>query len=798
MKADGSVVIKADLDVDQAEKDLAKLKKSIHETEDDIEDLTAKKSKAEETALFSGAELDAEKEKLAQMKSELKEIRALAKDTTLGSVQEEAKAAIPGKQEDIADQSTRVRMLQAEYNKVSNEVDRYSRQIEAATQKLDRQKEEAGELVDEINSVSRAVKAMKNAQEKAEKSMARFSRRMSEVVRSALVFTIITQSLAKFREWFGKVIKTNDEAQKSFAQLKGALLTLAQPLVEVLLPALVALVNILTRMINVISGFVSAVFGKTADQSREAAKALNEQVEAMDGVGGAAKKAGKSLAGFDEINKLSGDSGAGGGSAGAEIKPDFSGIRGAMAEMEVYMSGALLALGAILAFAVPGQLPLGIGLMAAGAMGLASALAVDWDTMPANLKSAIAKTMLLLGGAALVIGMILGFSGVNVPLGMGLIMAGAGALGVAAASLDWDSIITALKGSMGPVVSLLSGTLLAIGAILAFCGYMPLGIGLMVAGAVGLAATAVLNWDSIVEALRGPVGGVTALVSGALLAIGAVLAFSGSNLPLGIGLMAAGAIGLASVIALNWDFITEMMRGKVGVITAIASGALLVLGLILLFTGVGTGLGIGLILAGAAGLATVVAFNWNFLSDKVKEIWGNIKSFWNEHIAQVFTKEWWLNLAKKCGNGLISGFEKAINGIIGMFETMINWIVDKLNTIKFDVPDWVPLIGGKEFGFNIPNVKFGRVSIPRLAQGAVIPPNREFMAVLGDQKSGTNIETPLATMVQAFKQAMAETGGGGAQTIILQIDGREFGRAVKKYGGTETQRVGVSLVGVRG
>ena len=133
-----------------------------------------------------------------------------------------------------------------------------------------------------------------------------------------------------------------------------------------------------------------------------------------------------------------------------------------------------------------------------------------------------------------------------------------------------------------------------------------------------------------------------------------------------------------------------------------------------------------------------------------------------------------------------------------MFETMINWIVDKLNALRFDVPDWVPGIGGKTFGFNLQNVKFGRVSIPRLAQGAVIPPNREFMAILGDQKSGTNIETPLATMVQAFKQAMAESGGGGAQTIVLQIDGHEFGRAVKKYGGRENQRIGVSLVEVRG
>ena len=91
------------------------------------------------------------------------------------------------------------------------------------------------------------------------------------------------------------------------------------------------------------------------------------------------------------------------------------------------------------------------------------------------------------------------------------------------------------------------------------------------------------------------------------------------------------------------------------------------------------------------------------------------------------------------------------------------------------------------------------VALPRLAQGAVIPPNREFLAVLGDQKSGTNIETPLATMVQAFKQAMNETGGMGGRsiTVVMQVDKREFARAVYQANNDETQRVGVRLAGVR-
>ena len=89
------------------------------------------------------------------------------------------------------------------------------------------------------------------------------------------------------------------------------------------------------------------------------------------------------------------------------------------------------------------------------------------------------------------------------------------------------------------------------------------------------------------------------------------------------------------------------------------------------------------------------------------------------------------------------------------------------------------------------------LALPALAEGAVIPPNKEFMAVLGDQKSGTNIETPLSTMIEAFTTAMQSMGMGGGQTVVMQIDGREFGRFVNKYGVRESNRIGVSLAGVK-
>ena len=168
-------------------------------------------------------------------------------------------------------------------------------------------------------------------------------------------------------------------------------------------------------------------------------------------------------------------------------------------------------------------------------------------------------------------------------------------------------------------------------------------------------------------------------------------------------------------------------------------------------------------------------------------------SIWEKNIAPVFTAEWWGNLAKNALNGFIGVFEGAINGIIDG----VNWLISCLNRIHVDIPSWVPIIGGQSFGINIPPVDY--VSLPRLAQGAVIPPNREFLAVLGDQKSGTNIETPLATMVQAFKQAMNDTGGmGGRQiTVVMQLDHRELGRAVYNLNNEETQRVGVKLAGVK-
>lgn len=155
-------------------------------------------------------------------------------------------------------------------------------------------------------------------------------------------------------------------------------------------------------------------------------------------------------------------------------------------------------------------------------------------------------------------------------------------------------------------------------------------------------------------------------------------------------------------------------------------------------------------------------------------------------------------------NGIISLLEgfcnlgvSALNSLLKIMASVVNAIVDAINSISIDIPDWVPFFGGKSIGFNLDRVSpklFEEVKIPRLATGTVIPPNKEFLAVLGDQKQGTNIEAPLETIKQAFREAIAENGGSSRQmTVVLQVGRRELGRTIVELGREEEQRVGMRI-----
>ena len=437
-----------------------------------------------------------------------------------------------------------------------------------------------------------------------------------------------------------------------------------------------------------------------------------------------------------------------------------------------------------------------VGVAAVAAVAVASA---KW--LIDHTEDTITKIGAIISAAFLVVGAILAFFGINIPLGIGLMAMGAVAMGTAIA-MNTEALSEEVKGVIGVITGAVSVALLAVGAILAFSGInVPLGIALLAGGALTLATTVVPNWSTIETALEGPVGAVTAIVSGALLVVGAILAFSGINIPLGIAMLGVGAAGLATVAAVNWECIVDAMQGPVGKIMAIAGAAALVIGLILLFTGVGIPLGLGLILGGAAALGTAIAFNWDSIVDAVKGVWKKITKFWDDNIAPVFTAKWWKDLGITVVNGLIDGFEAGINGIIWAFESMINWIVKGINKISFDVPDWVPGIGGKKFGFNIPMASFGRVSIPRFEDGGFPATGQMFIAnEAGPELVGTiGRRTAVANneqIVESISVGVAEANS--EQNMLLReqnsllrallekdsgvyLDGRSLSDSVDKY-----------------
>ena len=342
-----------------------------------------------------------------------------------------------------------------------------------------------------------------------------------------------------------------------------------------------------------------------------------------------------------------------------------------------------------------------------------------------------------------------------------------------------NSFVDQIDADLAAIMGYVGFALAAIGIILICFGHIGWGIGFLIAGAAIFSVSqAALSEGAELEKVKNIMNGIIAGISLLALVLGIILVATGGSLPLGIGLIIVGAAGLATEVALNWNAITtaisNFFTNNAGLIVGV-SIALIVLGIILLFTGVGIPLALGLIVAGGGALATTVALNWIFIVDKVKEVWQKVKNFWNSYIAPIFTAKWWADLGKK-----------AINGLLGVIESGLNWIINKINEFIGGISGIVGAVGkviGQDWSIGkIPNVK-----IPRLAQGAVIPPNREFLAVLGDQKHGTNIEAPLDTIKQAVAEVLAQvnvdSGYNGRIEVPVIIDGREIARAVREAEG---------------
>lgn len=440
--------------------------------------------------------------------------------------------------------------------------------------------------------------------------------------------------------------------QAQVIQCARALGNIFIPVLNAVLPYAIALAKVLRMVADAIASFFGFKLPEVDYSSlSNGASAVGDLAgnadDASDGLGKASKAAKKlknNLLGIDELNIISPDnddssgsgSGAGaglggGGGLGIELPSyDFLGdlvsskvedivrmIKDAINEIMAVLCTALLVIGAILVFSGV-NVPLGLALMAVGAIGLVAVIAENWNGMSERLAKVLSICLGILGGFLLVLGAFLTFSGANVPLGIALMAAGAVALATAA-TINWKFLDGKLTDVLATLMGIIGGALLALGVILVVSGaFTPLGIALIALGAASMASAVALAWDSMPKQLKDVIADITAIVGGALIALGLILAFSGVATPLGIALIAAGAVSLVSAVALKWDSLTGTVKEKIMAIVALVSGALIGIGLILALTGVATPLGIGLIAAGAVGLAATASLNWNFLVEKVK------------------------------------------------------------------------------------------------------------------------------------------------------------------------------------
>ena len=358
------------------------------------------------------------------------------------------------------------------------------------------------------------------------------------------------------------------------------------PILNKMLPYLIAVADLAREAAESIALF----FGFTLPEVdySSASASVGDIATDLDDANSSAKELKRTLMGFDEINRLndtsSGTSGAAaGGGVGFDmelLEYDFLGdaikadaerikneIRTHLAEITAIVSTFALATGAILVL-TGANIPVGLGLMASGAIGLAATVAENWNTTSNTLRSTLQSMTGIVAGFGLALGAILTLSGTNVPLGIGLLAVGAASL-IGSIGLSWGSANNKVISLLNTITGVVSGAFLALGIFFLMSGInIPLAIGMLVAGSIGLVSSVVLNTSKISNDTKNTIANITAMVSAATLALGAILLFSGAGTPVGLGLLLAGATGLASSVTWNDGQVLKNLSETFSKITA--------------------------------------------------------------------------------------------------------------------------------------------------------------------------------------------------------------------------------------
>lgn len=582
-------------------------------------------------------------------------------------------------------QTKEVKTLSAAYEETTANID-------SMTVKLDKAKVAAGELIANTEQERREREAENSALAKAGQYAARFRDQVKSLARSMLVFSVITAALTALRKQIKAAIATSTEASDAFARLKGALLTLAAPLMDVLIPALTWLMNLLAAIVSEIVTIISILSGKSKKSMEASGKNLYKEAAAIDATGKAAKEATDALAAFDEINKLSMTTPVGGGGGGASaIAPDFDFDEGLMMEK---LDKVFQKINDI------------FKTIRAGLEIVVDDLKWSFDkkVIPKSKATWLTVLTALLGatlGAAFG-----GITGSVIGLSLGVL------LGLYLVGLDPETWKTEMDAEDAwiVVITALLGALL--GSV--FLGITGGVAGFSLGAILGLYLTGFAEGDE-------EHGGKSQLLSELIVVLCALFgAVIGSIVTPGVGTVVGMGLGLI----LGLSIYSVRKDPKKGTQRLVSIGRSVLLGLLAGVLGVGLA-ALGIVSAGTAFIiSAAIGLALKFFVDSVDD--SKVKK------------------ATSSFTGTRASTSRLTRGVAAQ----------SLNSAA-------PVYN----------------EIPALASGAVIPPNRKFLAVLGDQKSGTNVEAPLSTIKQAVMEALAQ-GSREPINVNLVVDGKTLARVV--------------------
>lgn len=588
-----------------------------------------------------------------------------------------------------------------------------------------------------LTKINRKIRSFVSGLLKGNKYTNMLAGRMRRLLVSALIFNSITRAVNSLTNTIGTALNQNKAYASSMANLKGAAYQLAVPLTSMLAPALTMVANAAATAIGYLAKLFSFFSGKTVSQTQKEAAALGS-------VGSSAGKASKSLAGFDTINQLSsGSSGSGGSSESGTIAPnyEFDPQNDFLDKMlETIEAGDWAGAGKMLAEKL-------------------NEIVDSWDAYAWGQRL----------GEKIQHGIDFAFNFI--------------------VNFDWAGLGERLADYVNGVFSMIDpyelGALLlapftiafqTLGGFLANLDWAQLGVdfSLLVQGMLDSITLAMSNvdWSSIG-------GGIATFLQN--------IDWAG----VAASLWKAIERAFSSFDELLTGFFQQLFGDEVGEqIADIITKLTKVIAVIMLVT-----TAIGIVAAVVAALTSPIGLVILAIAAAIL-IWTQLKDTFVAFAEVVAEK------MIAFGDALIGVFESIVNGVKNMVNSVIsfvngmisaivagiNYVIDAINELSWDFPDWLPVVGGKKFGFNIANISAPQ--IPLLAQGAVIPPNKEFMAVLGDQRSGTNVEAPLSTIEQAVRNVV------GQQQVTVKFTGNlaQLGRVLRPVIETENRRKGSSLV----